>query len=75
MSPETVLPRLAGALRPGGVLAAIALPRLDLPRELPAEAAAAIGYRLLGAAFSPPSGLPVAGAGYGRRSPVTPSCR
>ncbi len=52
MSPETVLPRLAGALRPGGVLAAIALPRLDLPRELPAEAAAAIGYRLLGAAFA-----------------------
>jgi len=48
---EDVLPRLAGALRPGGVLAAAALPRLDLPRELPAEVAAAIGHRLFGAGF------------------------
>jgi hypothetical protein len=49
---EEVLPRLAGALRPGGVLAAVALPRLDLLRELPAELAAAIGHRLFGAAFA-----------------------
>jgi len=42
---------LAGALRPGGILAAIALPRLDLPRELPAEAAAAAAHRLLGPLF------------------------
>jgi SAM-dependent methyltransferase len=42
---------LAAALRPGGVLAAIALPRLDLRRELPAEIAAAAGHRLLGAMF------------------------
>jgi len=49
---EDVLPRLAGALRPGGVLAAAALPRLDLLRELPAEAAATIGHRLFGAGFA-----------------------
>jgi hypothetical protein len=39
-------------LRPGGVLAVVALPRVDLPRELPAEACAAIGERLFGAAFA-----------------------
>ncbi len=39
------------ALRPGGVFAAIALPRRDLPRELPVEVTAAAGHRLLGAAF------------------------
>lgn len=52
MSLETVLPRLAGALRPGGVLAAVALPRVDLPLELPVELIAGIGHRLLGAAFA-----------------------
>ena len=45
------LPVLAAALRPGGVLAAIALPRRDMPRELPAEIAAAAGHRVLGAIF------------------------
>jgi SAM-dependent methyltransferase len=49
---EQVLPRLAGALRPGGVLAAIALPRIDLPRDLSIELVAAIGYRLLGGVFA-----------------------
>ena len=49
---EEVLPRLAGALRPGGVLAAVALPRRDLPQELFTELAAAIGSRLLGGAFA-----------------------
>ena len=49
---EEVLPRLAGALRPGGVLAAVALPRGDLPQELPTELTAAIGYRLFGAVFA-----------------------
>jgi SAM-dependent methyltransferase len=49
---EEVLPRLVGALRPGGVLAAAALPRLDLVHELPAELTAAIGYRMFGAAFA-----------------------
>jgi SAM-dependent methyltransferase len=46
------LPRLAEALRPGGVLAAAALPRPDLPQELPVELTAAIGHRLFGAAFA-----------------------
>ena len=48
---QEALPVLAAALRPGGVLAAIALPRLDLRHELPAEIAAAAGHRLLGAMF------------------------
>jgi SAM-dependent methyltransferase len=52
MALDEVLPRLAGALRPGGVLAAAALPRLDLLHELPAELTAAIGHRLLGTAFA-----------------------
>jgi len=38
MSLPTVLPRLAQALRPGGLLVAIALYRLDVPRDLPLEA-------------------------------------
>jgi SAM-dependent methyltransferase len=42
---------LAAALRPGGVLAAVALPRPDLRRELPVEIVAAIGFRLLGVLF------------------------
>jgi hypothetical protein len=42
---------LASALRPGGVLAAVALPRTDLRHELPMELAAAAGHRLLGSAF------------------------
>lgn len=45
------LPVLADALRPGGVLAAIALPRTDPRRELPVEIAALVGHRVLGAAF------------------------
>jgi SAM-dependent methyltransferase len=45
------LPLLAAALRPGGVLAAVALPRTDLPRELPYEVLAAAGHRLLGMMF------------------------
>jgi SAM-dependent methyltransferase len=48
---QDVLPVLAAALRPGGVLAAVALPRLDLRREWPVEIAAAAGHRLLGAMF------------------------
>jgi hypothetical protein len=46
-----VLPRLAQTLRPGGVLIAIALPKTDLPRDLPIEALSAAGHRLFGAAF------------------------
>jgi len=46
-----VLPVLADALRPGGVIAAIALPRPDVLRELPVEIVAAAAYRMLGAIF------------------------
>ena len=42
---------LEAALRPGGVLAAMALPRPDLRHELPVEIVAAAGHRLLGAMF------------------------
>lgn len=42
------LHRLAAALRPGGVLAAVALPRTDLPREVPVELAATAYHHLLG---------------------------
>jgi SAM-dependent methyltransferase len=49
---DEVLPRLAGALRPGGVLAVAALPRRDLQREWPAELTAMVGHRLLGLAFA-----------------------
>ena len=46
-----VLPRLADTLRPGGLLIAVALPKTDLPRDLPIEALSAVGNRLFGAAF------------------------
>lgn len=46
-----VLPRLAETLRPGGLLIAVALPRIDLPRDLPIEALSVAGHRLLGLAF------------------------
>jgi SAM-dependent methyltransferase len=42
------LQRFAVALRPGGVLAAVAHPRRDLPRELPVELAATAWHHLLG---------------------------
>ena len=48
---DTVLPQLADALRPGGVLAAIALPRTDLRREWPHELGAALAHRALGVRF------------------------
>ncbi|OBI52581.1 bifunctional 2-polyprenyl-6-hydroxyphenol methylase/3-demethylubiquinol 3-O-methyltransferase UbiG [Mycobacterium sp. E787] len=46
------LRRLAPALRPGGVLAAVVLPRTDLPREGPTEIVAAAANPALGAAFA-----------------------
>lgn len=48
---QDALEILAAALRPGGVLAAVALPRPDLRRELPVEIVAAVGFRLLGVVF------------------------
>jgi len=47
-----VLPRMARWLRPGGVLVAVALPRRDLPRELPVELAASATHHGLGLAFA-----------------------
>jgi len=49
---QDALLRFAALLRPGGVLAVVALPQEDLLRELPTEAVAAVGHRLLGAAFA-----------------------
>jgi trans-aconitate methyltransferase len=49
---EAALPRMAGWLRPGGVLAAVAVPRVDLPRDLPLEAAAIATHHGLGLAFA-----------------------
>jgi SAM-dependent methyltransferase len=46
------LRHLAPALRPGGVLAAVVLPRSDLPREIPTEMVAAVANRVFGAAFA-----------------------
>jgi SAM-dependent methyltransferase len=46
------LRRFADLLRPGGVLAVVALPRGDLRHEMPTELVAALGHRLLGAAFA-----------------------
>ena len=49
---DDALRRLSRALRPGGVLAAVALPRRDLARELPAELLAAAGHRAFGTTFA-----------------------
>jgi ubiquinone/menaquinone biosynthesis C-methylase UbiE len=49
---DDALRRLSRALRPGGVLAAVALPRHDPARELPVELLAATGHRVFGATFA-----------------------
>lgn len=49
---DEALPRMAGWLRPGGVLAAVALPRVEVARTLPVEVAASVGHHGLGLAFS-----------------------
>jgi SAM-dependent methyltransferase len=54
---QLALPRLARALRPGGVLAAIALPQVDLPREVPVEVAATVYHHLVGLALAAPRRL------------------
>jgi 2-polyprenyl-3-methyl-5-hydroxy-6-metoxy-1,4-benzoquinol methylase len=48
----SVLRRLASWLRPGGVLAAIAVSRTDLPRELPNEARAVVFTNARGLALA-----------------------
>jgi hypothetical protein len=53
---------MARWLRPGGVLAAVALPRVELPRELPVELSAIATHRALGLAFAalrPVTGRPI----------------
>ncbi|HEY1822188.1 MAG TPA: class I SAM-dependent methyltransferase [Trebonia sp.] len=42
MDLPVVLPRLAASLRPGGLLIAVALHRLEIPRGLPAEAVSVV---------------------------------
>jgi ubiquinone/menaquinone biosynthesis C-methylase UbiE len=49
---DETLRHLAPALRPGGVLAAVVQPRVDLPREALTEVVAAVGNRALGALFA-----------------------
>ncbi|PRY52098.1 methyltransferase family protein [Geodermatophilus tzadiensis] len=64
---EEALRTLAAALRPGGVLAMVALPRTDLPRELPVELLAAVLHRAVGLGRAlrgrrwagPPPGMPL----------------
>lgn len=46
------LPRMAGWVRPGGVLAAVALPRGDRYHELPLDLAGVVAHHGLGLAFS-----------------------
>lgn len=48
---QDALPVLAAALRPGGILAVVALPRTDLRREWPIEIVAALAHRLFAVAF------------------------
>ena len=48
---QPALLRFADLLRPGGTLAAIALPRVDLRHELPAEVVASVGHHMLGTMF------------------------
>jgi SAM-dependent methyltransferase len=63
-----VLPRMAGWLRPGGVLVAVAPPRIDLPRDLPVEAAAIATHHGLGLMFA--ALRPVTGADLFRHEPT-----
>lgn len=49
---RAALPRLAEALRPGGVLVAVALPKEDLPRDLAVELVATLVHHLLGLVFT-----------------------
>ncbi|MGP9724250.1 class I SAM-dependent methyltransferase [Corynebacterium sp. AOP40-9SA-29] len=51
MNLTDALPVLADALRPGGTLAAIALPKTDLRREWPIELAATVTHHALGGFF------------------------
>ncbi|QIS19227.1 class I SAM-dependent methyltransferase [Nocardia terpenica] len=69
---ERALPMLARALRPGGVLVAAALPRTELPPELPVELLAALGHRAFGVAFALRRALGRNGFGYETTHGVMP---
>jgi SAM-dependent methyltransferase len=63
---EPTLERLSSFLRPGGVLAAVALPRVELPREVGVELVSAVGHRVIGLhrflrgdRWAPTDGMPV----------------
>lgn len=49
---RAALLRLAPALRPGGALVAVGLPRTDLPRDLLAESLAVVGQQAFGLSFA-----------------------
>ena len=62
------LPRMASWARPGGVLAAVALPRVDLPRQFPAQVLASATHHGLGLLFS--ALRPLTGAALFRQEPT-----
>jgi SAM-dependent methyltransferase len=62
------LPRMARWLRPGGILAAVALPRAELPKDLPLELTAVAAHRALGLTLA--SLRPVTGASLFRHEPT-----
>lgn len=49
---RVALARCADALRPGGVIVAVALPKVELPRELSVELAAIVVHHVLGVALA-----------------------
>jgi 2-polyprenyl-3-methyl-5-hydroxy-6-metoxy-1,4-benzoquinol methylase len=65
---EQALPRMARWLKPGGVLAAVALPRIDVPRDIPVELAAVATHQVLGLAFA--ALHPLTGADLYRAEPT-----
>ena len=66
-----VLPRMARWVRPGGVLAAVALPRVDLPRELAVEVAAAVAHTSLGVELAAGVTHAALGLGFAALRPLT----
>jgi len=73
LPPAVALTRMAGWLRPGGVLAAVALPRTDLPVDVPVELAAVAGTGCSGRRSSP--GGPSPAGRCSPSSPATTPCR
>lgn len=57
---EEALTRMAGWVRPGGTLIALALPGADLPRDVPITAAAGVAHHTMGLVFA--AARPLTGA-------------